>query len=180
MDSLYICAMDRLKYLFVWLSRLTHSYGFGIQSPSDYWLVRYVINEHWPYYQYEELGNDDDWLTKKLGRLYFRLANWRQPTIIESDGYREYMQAGCKHVVFGESSEMVRLTLDGDYRRNLSLIYNKVLDDSILIVEGIRRDIAFWHKMTEDERVRVSFDLYYCGIVLFDKKRHKQNYIINF
>ena len=172
--------MDRLKYLFVWFSRLTHCRGFGIQSPSDYWLVRYVINESWPFYQYERLGKDDDWLTRKLGRLYFRLANWRQPTVIESNAYHDYMQAGCKRAVFGESSEMVRLTLDGDYRRDLSLIYNKILDDSILIVEGIRQDIAFWRELTEDDRVRVSFDLYYCGIVLFDKKRNKQNYIINF
>ena len=172
--------MDWLKYLFVWLSRFNHSRGFGIQSPSDYWFVRYVINEHWPYYQYEELGRKDDWLTRKLGRLYFRLTNWRQPTVIESDGYRDYMQAGCKQAVFGKSSEMVRMTLDGDYRHHLSSIYNKVMDDSILIVEGISRDTDFWQELREDERARVTFDLYYCGIVLFDKKRHKQNYIINF
>lgn len=172
--------MDWLKYLFVWLSRFNHSRGFGIQSPSDYWLVRYVINEHWPYYQYEELGRNDDWLTRKLGRLYFRLTNWRQPTVIESDGYRDYLQAGCKRAVFGESSEMIRMTLDGDYRHHLSSIYNKVMDDSILIVEGISRDADFWQELRDDERARVTFDLYYCGIVLFDKKRHKQNYIINF
>ncbi len=172
--------MDWLRYLFVWLSRFNHCRGFGIQSPSDYWFVRYVVNEHWPYYQYEILGKNDDWLTRKLGRLYFRLANWRQPTIIESDGYQEYMQAGCKRAMFGESLEMVRLTLEGDYRRRLFSIYNKVSDDSVLIVEGIGHDTNFWRELTEDKRVRVTFDLYYCGIVLFDKKRHKQNYIINF
>jgi hypothetical protein len=70
--------------------------------------------------------------------------------------------------------------LEGDYRRRLSSIYNKVSDDSVLIVEGIGHDTNFWRELTEDKRVRVTFDLYYCGIVLFDKKRHKQNYIINF
>ena len=172
--------MQRLKYLFVWLSRIGHCRGFGIQSPTDYWLVRYVINEHWPYYQYEALGKEDDWLTRKLGQLYFRLANWRQPEKIESDGYLEYLQAGCKKATFGESPELIRLTLDGDYRQRLAYIYNKVYDDTVLVVENIWRNRDFWKELKADKRVRVTFDLYYCGIALFDKKRHKHNYIINF
>ena len=172
--------MQRLKHILVWLSRIFHCRGFGIQSPTDYWLVRYVINEHWPYYQYAAFENEDDWLTQKLGQLYFRLANWRQPAVIESDGYRTYFQAGCKKTTFGESSELIRMTLDGDYCQRLAYIYNKVKDDTVLIVEGLWRNRSFWKEVKADERVVVTFDLYYCGIVLFDKKRHKQNYIINF
>ena len=172
--------MQRLKYIFVWLSRIFHCRGFGIQSPTDYWLVRYVINEHWPYYQYATFENGDDWLTQKLGQLYFRLANWRQPRIIQSDGYQEYLQAGCRKVSFGESSELIRLTLDGDYRQRLAHIYNNVYDDTVLVVEGLWRNRSFWKEIKADERTVITFDLYYCGIVLFDKKRHKQNYIINF
>ena len=169
---------ERLGAAVVWLRRMRHCRGFGIQSPTDYWFVRYVINEHWPYYLYETLGQGDDWLKKKLGRLYFRIANWRQPTIIESDDYQEYMQAGCRKASFGESKELIKVTLGGD--NWLPSILNKVTDDSVLIIEGVRRDMVLWRKIQEDERVRVTFDLYYCGIVLFDKKRHKQNYIINF
>ena len=172
--------MQRLKYVFVWLSRVFHCRGFGIQSPTDYLLVRYVINEHWPYYQYATFENEDDWLTQKLGRFYFRLANWRQPTVIESNGYRNYFQAGCKKAIFGESSELIRMALDGNDRQRLAIIYNKVKDDTVLIVEGIWRNRSFWKEIKADERAVVTFDLYYCGIVLFDKKRHKQNYIINF
>ena len=58
--------MNRLKAFIVWLGRIGHCRGFGIQSPADYWLVRYVINEHGPYYSYSKLGQDDDWLTQKL------------------------------------------------------------------------------------------------------------------
>ena len=164
----------------VWVSRIGHCRGFGIQSPTDYWLVRYVINEHWPYYQYDRLGKNDDWLTRKLGLLYFRIANWRQPKMIESDNYREYLQAGCRNATFGENSELIRFSLVGDYRSRLIYIYNKVETDTVLIVDGIRRDKNFWRELKDDERVRVTFDLFYCGIVLFDKKRQKQNYIVNF
>lgn len=172
--------MQKLRHVFVWLTRIGHCRGFGIQSPSDYWLVRYVINEHWPYYQYETLGQDDDWLTRKLGRLYFRIANWRQAAVIESNGYRDYLHAGCNRSAFGESSELILLMLKGDYRRQMNNIYNKVYDGSVLVIDGIRHDRAFWHQVTKDERTTVTFDLYYCGIVLFNKKRHQQHYVINF
>lgn len=172
--------MLKLGHLLVSLKRITHCRGFGIQSPTDYWLVRYVINEHWPYYQYLSLGEGDDWLTKKMGRLYFRIANWRQPKTIEANSYQEYFHAGCRRAAFGESSELLLLNLEGDYRQRLSYIYNKVNEQTVLIVDGIRKDMDFWKELKSDERARVTFDLYYCGIVFFDKKRHKQNYIINF
>ena len=88
--------MNQLTRLLVWLSRISHCRGFGIQSPTDYWRVRYVVNEHWPYYQYSETGRGDGWLRRKLGRLYFRLANWRQPQTIVSSDYHDYWRAGCR------------------------------------------------------------------------------------
>lgn len=176
----------------VWLSRIGHCRGFGIQSPGDYWFVRYVINEHWPYYQYDTLGKGDDWLTQKVGRLLFRIANWRQPSVIDSSAYQEYLQAGCRNALLVggenegrkeeemESDDMVVMSLEGDYYRRLTHIYNKVNSDTVLIVADIRRAKDLWREIVADERSIITFDLYYCGIVMFDKKRHKQNYIINF
>lgn len=172
--------MQKMKHILIWLSRIAHCRGFGIQSPTDYWFVRYVINEHWPYYDYDRLGADDDWLRHRLGLLYFRIANWRQPVVIESDDYRDYLQAGCRKVRFGESSELIFLTSDGDAPSRLENIYNKVREDTVLIVDGINKDKKLWKDIVSDERARVTFDLYYCGIAMFDKKRHKRNYIINF
>lgn len=175
-----VTTMQRFRHAFVWLKRIGHCRGFGVQSPTDYWLVRYVINEHWPYYQYSTLGKGDEWLTRKLGLLYFRIANWLQPRIIESDGFQQYLQSGCRKAEFGDSTELIRLTLEGDYHSRLAAIYNKVDCHSVLIVEAIRNNRSFWREIVADERTGVTFDLYYCGIVMFDKKRHKQNYIINF
>jgi len=172
--------MYSLTRPFIWLSRIHHSCGFGVQSPTDYSFVRYVINEHAPYYQYERLGKDDDKLTRKLGRLYLRIANWRQPKTIMSDDYRDYLKAGCQTAQFSADAapiDLLRINLDTD---SIEDIYNKVNDESVMIVEGIRNHPDKWSTLINDERVRISYDLYYCGIVLFDKKRFKKHYIINF
>ena len=170
----------RLKAAIVWLRRIGHCRGFGIQSPTDYWIVRYVINEHWPYYQYETLGRGDDWLTRKMGRLCFRLANWLQPSVVESSDYKDYLQAGCRKSVFGESSELVVIPLEDSSQDRLSYIFNKVSPRSVLVVTGISKARELWRQIVDDERTGITFDLYYCGIVMFDKKRYKRNYIINF
>lgn len=59
--------MNQLTRIWVYLSRLHRSLGFGIQSPTDYAFVRYVINEHWQYYAYQQLDEqDDNWLRRKF------------------------------------------------------------------------------------------------------------------
>ena len=37
-----------------------------------------------------------------------------------------------------------------------------------------------WQHIEDDPRATATFDLYWCGIVFFDPKRIKQNYIVNF
>lgn len=172
--------MNQLKRCFVWLSRIHRCRGFGIQSPTDYSFVRYVINEHWPFYAYEQL-NDDDWLKRKMGKLYFRLANWRQPSVMLQDEYQPYWQAGCRSTVFSKRLNYVELgRVAIDDREGWADMVSKCDEHSVIIVEGLWRDWERWHKLEADENTGVTFDLYYCGIVFFDKNRFKQNYIINF
>lgn len=193
--------MYKLKRVIVWMRRMHHSRGFGVQSPTDYAFIRYVVNEHWPYYAYEELQNSVQGInkrTRKLCRLYFRVANWRQPEVIvdyqpETDAYQRYMLAGCRkaRVVNGErvkeegdrALELGRMSLRGDYEAFWEEVVQHVNERSVLIVEGIKRDErakAFWNKLQRDERTGVTFDLYYCGVLFFNKLRFKQNYIVNF
>ena len=54
---------------------------------------------------------------------------------------------------------------------------------SMMVVEDIHKKQEtkeFWKSVVNDERTGVTFDLYYCGIIFFDKKRYKENYIVNF
>ncbi len=172
--------MNQFKRFFVWLSRIHRCRGFGIQSPTDYSFVRYVINEHWPYYGYEQLEGND-WLTNKLGRLYFRLANWRQPTMMLVDDYQRYLQAGCNKTTFApiiNKVELARVTIDD--KDGWEVLLSKCDNQSVIVVEGLWRNWERWHEIEADERTAITFDLYYCGIVFFDKTRYKHNYKINF
>ena len=172
--------MNQIKRCLVWLSRIHRCRGFGIQSPTDYSFVRYVINEHWPYYAYEQLRSND-WLIQKFGRLYFRLSNWRQPTVMIADEYQQYWQAGCNKTAFSTNInkvELARVTIEENEKWEELLA--KCDQYSVIVVEGIWRDWNRWQMIESDVRTSITYNLYYCGIVLFDKTRYKHNYIINF
>ena len=172
--------MNLLKRYFIWLSRIHKCRGFGIQSPTDYSFVRYVINEHWPYYAYDQLDGED-WLTSKLGRLYFRLANWRQPSMMIQDEYQRYWQAGCRKTNFVPNInkvELARVTIED--KAAFDELLSRFDELSVIVVEGLWRDWERWHEIEADDRTVITYDLYYCGIVFFDKTRYKHNYKINF
>ena len=174
--------LKRIRYYVAKLTRLHHSLGFGVQSPTDYSFIREVINERSDYYQHDEIGEWDDWITQKLGRLYFRIANWRQPDVIESYDYKEYLRGGCRQASFGRSTELIFLPIDIE-GENLLSVLDRTDDNTVLVVEGIHDGFKakkIWHKIVEDERARVCFDLYLCGIVMFDKRRSKIDYVVNF
>jgi hypothetical protein len=164
----------------VWLSRIHCCRGFGIQSPTDYAFVRYVINEHWPYYAYEQI-QDSDWLVQKLGRLYMRLANWRQPQVMLADDYQRYWQAGCRKTHFVDSIETVELArITIEEQAAWQLLSTKCDSQSVFVVEGIWRNKPQWRQMVSAQQVTTAYDLYYCGILLYNKKTYKHHYKINF
>lgn len=90
-----------------WLRRCGYCRGFGVQSPSAYAFIRYVINEHYPYYAYQELKERLVHLDRrqhKLGRLLLRLANFWQPeiSICNDSLFEDYLHAGCRKVKWVE------------------------------------------------------------------------------
>ena len=200
--------MDRVNQWLVWLRRMRYSRGFGIQSPWAYRFVRYVINEHYPYYAYDEMRDLLDSLgsvRSKLCRLFFRIANYRQPDLIidymsPNNAYDVLMQRGCKKssiyhfdesttqdeletVLSGRKIEMLRMSLEGSYSSFFEQVVNYAGNMCIFVLEGIcatPETRSFWKQVVNDVRCNVTFDLYYCGIVFFDKKLFKTNYIINF
>ena len=174
--------MNPLKRWLVWLSRIHKCQGFGIQSPTDFDFVRTVVNEHSPYYAYDEIETAD-WFQRHLGQLYLRIANWRQPTTILTNGYQRWFQAGCRsaHILSDLDDETLQLAhIEIEQCAQLEQLYTHCQQESVIIVEGIHRDWNAWHAIEKDVRVGTTFDLYYCGIVFFDVQRYKHLYRINF
>ena len=177
--------MTPMKRWLVWLSRIHKCQGFGIQSPTDFDFVRTVVNEHGAYYAYDEL-QADNWMQRKLGRLYFRVSNWRQPATILTNDYQPWFLAGCRSARLSPVNcklstvniDLVRIEIE-QYAQ-LEQIYTHCNQQSVIIVEGIWRDRQTWHAIEHDTHTGTTFDLYYCGIVFFDTQRYKHNYRINF
>ena len=96
--------MNPIKRYIIWLPRMSYSRGFGVQSPSAYRFIRYVISEHYPYYAYADLRKKYpalDWLTRKRMELYFRLANFCRTKLMvdyskDNSLLADYVAHGCK------------------------------------------------------------------------------------
>ena len=182
-----------LKSLLIWFLRIPYCRGFGIHSPTDYGFVRYVINEHYPYYAYMDLLKEYPLVShrkRKLSKLYFRIANWKQANnatlLLNDDVYRKYIHCGCRKTVISSKYEcdnsflvISALDIDDD---SLSRILDNMRHDSLIVIDNIDDKQArwVWKKIVAVDRVTISFDLYYMGIAMTINKRYKHNYIVNF
>lgn len=168
-----------------------------MQSPSAYHFIRYVVNEHYPYYAYDDLRQvypDLRGANLKLMRLYLRLANYCQAdTFVDTGGvasrsFSDFVAAGCRKTQVADVSELssaIEILRIGVARDNdwIDRMLDHTHQRSVVVVEqiGLRRELRdVWLRLLADSRVSVSFDLYYCGIAFFDTSRHKCNYIVNF
>jgi len=182
-----------------WLRRSGYCRGFGVQSPSAYSFIRYVVNEHYPYYAYQELREKLAQLGRrehKIGRLLLRLSNYWQPTVWCSNHpkYDAYLHAGCWKAQGKDLAECFCLS---EQERSIILIHldempmEAVVEDvlphcneqTMLVAVGNlhdRKTYRGWRKLQESMYSGITYDLYYVGIGFFDKKRFKQHYRVNF
>ena len=185
-----------------WLRRIKYCRGFGVQSPSAYRFIRYVINEHYPYYAYDELRKELprlDSLTRKRMELYFRVANYRQASLWldysrRDDTIATYVWRGCnatrvrniadsQQPVSGDKIEVLRICPIAGCESLLAAALKQADDRTLFVIEDIGyNDTAkrMWHTLLESDLTSVSYDLYYLGIAFFDRKRYKANYVVNF
>lgn len=186
--------MLRFMGLLSFVHRWQQSYGYGVQSPSVYYYIKYVLNEQFPYYAYDELlqlsvSPHDQSI--KLSRLYLRLANFHQPHVWldlcpENDTVKEYIHAGCRHTSYYSVTQMDSLPhvdvarLMNDDRVLYEKLLPKMTPHSVLLINNIRNDrhiLSFWNDIEDDKRIGLTIDLYSIGIAFFDG-RTKQNYTI--
>lgn len=199
---LNFASMNIFKRILIWIQRMPHSRGFGVQSPSAYRFIRYVVNEHYPYYAYIDLKRKYthiDWLTRKRMEFYFRLANFCQSDTFlnfASDDATmrvliDYVWHGCKKTIVklakmpihDDDCRLLRICPQDGCCEFLQVALEKSNSKSVFVIEDIAtNDMAkkMWQTLVESEKVSVSYDMYYLGVAFFDIERFKANYIVNF
>lgn len=190
--------MNKLKRYIVWLRRMSHSRGFGVQSPSAYRFIRYVLCEHYPYYAYAELRLQYPslpWLVRKRMELYFRIANYRQASRFFTNSgdmhlLSAYVERGCHstHVVNDWQNEAGRVEIarvcpvEG-CEAYLDRLLQHTDNQTMIVIEDIADNAIarrMWQRLLHSKKVSVSYDLYWAGVAFFDTDRFKTNYIVNF
>ena len=166
------------------LPRLPQTFGFGVQSPSAYYFIKYVINEKCPYYSFDLLNKtffDIPIKEIKLYQLYFRLANYLQPhswidLTSHSDISSKFVTAGKKQINYQFISDVSEIhsfdiaLVDEIDELQIKKLIGSAKKDSLLIIEHIytsKEKKSFWKRFIQDNRVSVTFDLYECGLVFF-------------
>ena len=189
-----------IKTICRWFLRCKYSRGFGIQSPSAYSFATNVVNSHQRYPAYAELEGEFSKASKafrKMGRLLFRLAQFWQPSYVVMGDYEyaPYVYAGYPNTLvrmiddyyFDEEPEMrVLVLLDIDWLDDSGIreeLLTNASEQMLLVILNIHSDkekYCLWKKLFADERSGVTYDLYSCGIIFFDKSKYKQDFKINF
>lgn len=174
----------------VWLRRFLHRRGYGIHSPYAFGLVTQVVYNPGEYYADRWLARLHPWYVRLFHlrplachRLLFRLANHFQPHLIAApDGVStvewNYLHEGCRQAIIdpgmprGEADMFI-------LKDNHPEALQHITEHSLLVVSDLRHNQPLWQTVKSDPRTRVTFDLYDLGLVLFNPKLNKQNYIVN-
>ena len=183
----------------VWLSRIFSLQGYGVQSPWAFGFVRSVISDKSYCPAYEMMMRDYPGTrkpTRKVCRLCMRMAVHEKPKTMAFVGdlppeYKAYSVMGrreAKVITLGEggSGEPVDFAViapGAGVEGRFDEVCRHAHDTTFAMLPNIYTDSearSLWRgKIAEMEGV-VTFDLYYCGLAYFDKKRYRENHIINF
>lgn len=161
---------------FLFLKRIRHCAGFGIQSPTDYAFVREVIYERTPYYAYDELSLKFPSAGKRKmwqARLLHRVANHAQADAILycSESISEIdamaLHSGCK-----KTNLIPAPTLDS--------LANYTDDEVVwIVIPGIyAENRKLWEHLKTLDNI-VAFDLYHLAVAFIDRKRYAEVHIVN-
>lgn len=95
----------------------------------------------------------------------------------------------CDFRILGKSAfrcvpntDRILIWVDLEYAADvLDELLTKCTSQTLMVVNGINnKNHALWKKLQADVHVGITYHLYYCGIVFFDKSVYKQHYEVNF
>ena len=186
-----------------WVTRLRNTYGYGVQSPTDYRFLKYVIRERGDYYAYADLraGTSMSRAALKKGLLYFRIANALQPDILcdttpNAGQYKPFFQSGCGKLNIDNSALLSLDARIGDSKRlllrlscrdymldALRQLFSMLPQSTVVLLEDVGFDATArerYHTLLQTDEVRVCFDLGESAICFLTNNRYKQTYYLFF
>ena len=197
-----------------WCRRFRYRCGYGVHSPSDFFLITSVMYESLPYYAYKPLKAASSMKSlphyrERINKLLFRLVNYFRPASLvdvgqgNGDALRYMREARPSMAVVAlegldKDDTLLRLkkelTKIGKvdflhigftpyYKEVFEVAFPYLHEGSCVVMGDIYTSAereAWWKERTTDERVVITFDLYDIGLMLFEGKRFKQNYKVNF
>lgn len=174
----------------VWLRRFRKRRGYGVHSPFAFNFITDVVYERWPYYAYRQLDLlHPQWVCRlrlrpvKLSRLLFRIANYAHPRRACILGGTPIAKASLQAAVPSAqwTDSLSSPSFDFIYLDAPNadvLLYTH--PDTVLVLDNLQTHLPFWQQLLSDQRVAISFDLYDVGIVMFNKRLNRKDYIVNF
>jgi len=176
------------------IQRWLHRYGFGIQSPWAYSLVRNVLYEPLRYYAYDELRQKYPQCSKterKRNEQLFRIVNHfkskdilvvGEPATATIDYIQESRPLTLLQGKEGEMSERQQESYLLYYlapSTALSSIPTTLSDGMVLVVDDIQgTNKDAWKQLTDNAQVTAIFDMRYRGLLCCDAKRIRQTYLL--
>ena len=175
--------------------------GFGVQSPTDYAYLRYVLCESWPYYAYAPLRRNHRKAScrqHRLGRLLFRVANDLQPRqVFLSTGSADallfdYLRAGCHATRPAVSPADAQLWVvdavqwhDGRasdsalqcFETGVIPYYVKVV--ALLHIHSDKSSESLWHRLLDAPHTMSSYDFFNYGVIITGHREQPHHYLVS-
>jgi hypothetical protein len=193
-----------LSYL---LHRFKANNRHGIHSPFVYKLIDTVIYDYRPQKVYREIestikaqhpdGRVINRLPFKVYQLIYRFAVYFKPNTVAFDGGESdflllTIKKAIPDVAFLDLPEPTNSTsadmiiIDSsvhDITQHLEKVLHYIHDDTTLMFTNIHRTQKIkkdWGILKADERVRVTIDLYYLGLVFFKPGMSKEDFRVRY
>lgn len=117
-----------------WCRRFRHRCGYGVHSPSDFFLVTSVVYECWPFYAYKPLHHLRRVVAflphyrEKVDRFLFRLVNHLQPSLLVEIGTgsgisTRYMSEACASMQVYTSADKREDAVDRILSSRANIVY---------------------------------------------------------
>jgi hypothetical protein len=119
-------------------------------------------------------------ITLKILVKSLKYFNYHSLHILGNDkNIEETIKQYCPNISFIKSNSDVLFGSISDL--NINLEVNTLPNDSMLFLDGIHKNPnnhKSWEKLKAIEHVRVTVDLFYCGVIFFRKEQAKEHFKI--